>query len=126
MFLWDSKRRWTDVGALLHAWKIEKARQIMGTECSLPVDPAMGWRADRKPAVKVGPAIGVSCLAVLALWCGSVRPARAVTITVNSFADTVANDGFCTLPEALAAANNDASFNSMPGECPAGHGADTI
>jgi len=86
----------------------------------------MDWRADRQPVVKVGPALGVFCVAVLALCCGSVRPARAVTITVNSFADTVANDGFCTLPEALAAANDDASFNSMPGECPAGHGADTI
>src|SRR5436309_2249699 len=45
------------------------------------------------------------------------------TITVNTTADTVAADGFCSLREAIQAANTNASVN----ECSAGAaGMDTI
>ena len=57
---------------------------------------------------------------------GAAAPLRAATINVNSFDDTVADDGFCTLREALAAANNDVSLRLKPGECPPGNGSDTI
>jgi CSLREA domain-containing protein len=52
--------------------------------------------------------------------------APAATINVNSFDNTVADDGTCTLREAVAAANDDVSFRLKAGECPAGSGADTI
>lgn len=48
--------------------------------------------------------------------------AGAATITVDSIADVVDNDGQCTLREAIIAANNDAAAN----ECLAGTGDDTI
>jgi CSLREA domain-containing protein len=59
----------------------------------------------------------------------SLRPppiARAATITVNSTADTVANDGQCTLREAIVAANTDTASSGAAGECAAGLGDDTI
>ncbi len=48
----------------------------------------------------------------------------AATITVNSTSDVTANDGECTLREAITNANNDA--DSTGGDCIAGNGADTI
>ncbi|MDQ3943051.1 MAG: CSLREA domain-containing protein, partial [Actinomycetota bacterium] len=56
----------------------------------------------------------------------TARPAHAVTITVNSVADTVADNGECTLREAIGAANNNTSSGATPGECAAGLGTDTI
>jgi len=48
-------------------------------------------------------------------------------IVVNSFTDVkAANDGLCTLREAVIAANKDKPSGTRAGECPAGHGADTI
>ena len=52
--------------------------------------------------------------------------AFAATITVNSTADTAANDGVCTLREAITAANTDTPSGAMAGECAAGSGTDTI
>ena len=53
--------------------------------------------------------------------------AVAATIVVNSTADTVANDGHCTLREAIAAANNNTASGATVGECVAGGaGTDTI
>lgn len=49
-------------------------------------------------------------------------PLLAATITVNTIADTIAVDGFCSLHEAILAANTDTAVN----ECPAGNGADSI
>ena len=46
--------------------------------------------------------------------------AFARTITVNSTADTAADDGVCTLREAIAAANTNAASGAMTGECAAG------
>lgn len=48
------------------------------------------------------------------------------TIVVNSTADTAADDGVCTLREAIIAANTDTVSGGAVGECAAGSGADTI
>ena len=55
-----------------------------------------------------------------------VTPAYAAGITVNSNADTIADDGTCTLREALANANGDSQLYASAGECAAGSGNDTI
>ena len=55
------------------------------------------------------------------------RDVQAATeIVVNSLADSLSNDGTCTLREAVIAANKDASTGDKPGECAAGSGSDTI
>lgn len=48
------------------------------------------------------------------------------TITVNSIDDDQANDGECTLREAITAANDDTESGSADGECIAGSTEDTI
>ena len=53
-------------------------------------------------------------------------PSMARTIKVNSTDDIIANDGLCTLREAVIAANTDTASGAMDGECRAGKGADTI
>lgn len=62
-----------------------------------------------------------SLLAVLVL-APAILPATAAaaTITVNSLADSDADDGECTLREAIISANNGSSSGSQPGECAAG------
>jgi len=50
----------------------------------------------------------------------------AATITFNSTADNAANDGVCTLREAITAANTDTASGAAAGECAAGAGADDI
>lgn len=55
-----------------------------------------------------------------------VAAAEAATISVNSLADSVADEGVCTLREAVTAADGDAASGAMPGECAAGMGADVI
>ena len=50
----------------------------------------------------------------------------ATTITVNTLDDVVANDGRCSLREAVIGANNNVASGGLAGECPAGSGADTI
>jgi CSLREA domain-containing protein len=53
--------------------------------------------------------------------------ARSNTITVNTVADVVANDGQCSLREAIIAANTNTASGAMAGECAAGSsGIDTI
>src|SRR2546422_7136333 len=42
------------------------------------------------------------------------------TITVNSTSPVIADDGFCTLPEAIISTNTQTASGAMPGECPAG------
>jgi CSLREA domain-containing protein len=61
-------------------------------------------------------------LLILALVLGSSQVSAAGTITVNSLADIIADDGQCSLREAVIAANTDTAV----GGCPAGSGADTI
>lgn len=55
---------------------------------------------------------------------GITQPAYAAGIVVDSLADTVTDDGFCTLREAMLNANNDDQSGSI--DCVAGTGADTI
>lgn len=50
----------------------------------------------------------------------------AANLTVNSTADTTANDGVCTLREAITSANSDTASGATGGECIAGNGNDTI
>ncbi len=69
-------------------------------------------------------------IAVLASNLGSAvtfTPAYAAgSISVNSNLDTIANDGKCTLREAITSANTDTASGGAGGECAAGSGADTI
>ena len=70
-------------------------------------------------------------LAAILLLVGAwVRAPRivnaAATITVNSTSDATANDGACTLREAIIAADNDTASGGTTGECIAGNGDDTI
>jgi CSLREA domain-containing protein len=66
-------------------------------------------------------------LVVMLLGCALLVPLQrgnAATISVNTFNDVVANDGACSLREAITAVNTGTSVN---GECPAGDGNnDTI
>lgn len=65
------------------------------------------------------------------LTCGAATiagamPAQAAVITVNTTSMAVANDGHCSLIEAINAANTDTASGALPGECSAGSGADTV
>jgi CSLREA domain-containing protein len=62
-----------------------------------------------------------------ALFFAATAAAGGATITVNSIADVAANDGQCTLREAIIAANTNTASGALPGECAAGvSGLDTI
>ncbi|MEO7323644.1 MAG: CSLREA domain-containing protein [Dokdonella sp.] len=52
--------------------------------------------------------------------------AAATTITVNSITDVIANDGQCTLREAMNAANGNIASGAMPNECAAGQAAPIV
>jgi CSLREA domain-containing protein len=67
-------------------------------------------------------ACGLAVLTLLAL----PGVAAAAPITVDSTADTAANDGTCTLREAITSANTNTASGAMAGECPAGGSADVI
>jgi len=75
-----------------------------------------------------GGAIFVALSAFLSLmWVMSAtKAAPSTTITVNSTADVVADDGQCTLREAITAANSDTASGVSSGECVAGSADDTI
>ncbi|HEX9616426.1 MAG TPA: CSLREA domain-containing protein, partial [Anaerolineales bacterium] len=62
---------------------------------------------------------------ILSAWPGGVGRA-STTIVVNSFQDSVNNDGFCTLREAIISANKDQTSGRRKNECPAGSGVDAI
>ena len=69
----------------------------------------------------------VAALAALIASAVHVTPARAASIVVNTAGDIVnANDGLCSLREAITAANNNTASGPAAGECAAGSGADTI
>jgi len=66
-------------------------------------------------------------LALCAIAVLAIIAAPASGITVTSVADTTANDGVCTLREAILAANSNTASGAMAGECAAGApGLDTI
>lgn len=62
----------------------------------------------------------------VALFFASLASLSAATITVNSTADAVANDGACTLREAINSANSNAPSGPVPGECIAGEVLPTV
>jgi CSLREA domain-containing protein len=72
------------------------------------------------------------CVALSATAAALAIPAAnaaAAPITVTTTGDTVANDGACSLREAVSAANTNTPSGAMAGECPAGSAgpaADTI
>ena len=55
-----------------------------------------------------------------------VQPVLGAPIAVDTPADVIADDGQCSLREAVTAANTDTASGAMPGECPAGSGNDII
>src|SRR2546422_10187676 len=66
-------------------------------------------------------------VAVLLTYFSLAAPTTpTTTITVNSTSPVIANDGFCTLPEAIISANTNTASGTMAGECPAGTGTATI
>lgn len=68
----------------------------------------------------------VLALAVAALLAAPAS-ASAVSITVNTNADGApADDGLCTLREAIDSANTNTASGAMPGECAAGGASDVI
>jgi CSLREA domain-containing protein len=70
------------------------------------------------------PSALLACLFFLTL---SLTPSvQAAGITVNNDADITADDGFCTLREAIYNANNDLQQFNTSGECATGSGTDTI
>ena len=67
------------------------------------------------------PGVSVFCRGLLPLVLSLASMAcAATTIIVNSTADVVANDGHCTMREAIGAANNNVASGGMSGECAAG------
>ena len=70
--------------------------------------------------------IGLALFTVIIFSLFYSHSASAATITVNSTADVVADDGMCTLREAITAANADTPSGATPGECPAGSGSDVV
>ena len=83
----------------------------------------------RPPVIRRLPA---PILALGLLGAFAVPPVLAITpgntINVNSLADVAANDGQCTLREAITAANANTASGAAAGECPAGSatGRDSI
>lgn len=74
--------------------------------------------------IKIMSALTRRTLVAVALAGLFTVPAGAATITVNTTDDTIADDGFCSLREAVIAANtNAASGLGGPGECVAGEAA---
>ncbi len=63
---------------------------------------------------------------VAAFTLALTRGAVATTITVNGTADNAADDGICTLREAIIAANTNTASGAMPGECAAGQASPTV
>jgi CSLREA domain-containing protein len=77
-----------------------------------------------RPTLRVRALVG-GLTALLAALLAGVATAGAATITVNGTADTAADDGTCTLREAINAASNDAASGVTAGECSAGEAAPT-
>ena len=53
-------------------------------------------------------------------------PVWSATIDVNTTSDTIADDGFCSLREAVIAANTNTASGASVGECAAGEAAPTV
>jgi CSLREA domain-containing protein len=71
-------------------------------------------------------ALGRTACLSLVLAAAPAVSAYATTIPVSTNADTVADDGACSLREAITAANTDTASGVTGGECPAGSGSDIV
>jgi CSLREA domain-containing protein len=68
---------------------------------------------------RVNPVLFMSILVVLVVSSTlMVKPVTAGTILVNSTLDIEANDGLCTLREAIKAANSDTTSGGRTGNVP--------
>lgn len=65
-------------------------------------------------------------VALAAGGAGAPSEAGATTITVNAFEDVFADDGRCTLAEAVSAANTNLASGFAAGECAAGSALDVV
>ena len=74
----------------------------------------------------VRPLLILALLLNFLTWIPMQNVHAASVIRVNSTIDSLANDGNCTLREAVIAANKDSSSGKKSGECVAGSGADII
>jgi CSLREA domain-containing protein len=77
-----------------------------------------GYARDPGATLKGSPATGDTALA-------AATPTPAA-ITVNSLSDGAANDGLCTLREAITSANTRAASGAAAGECAAGGASNSI
>ena len=82
----------------------------------------VGWLRDSS-RLRTARASGIVALLVVLL---AAVPASAADIDVDSTADAVADDGTCSLREAISAANEDTASGGQPGECAEGAGADMV
>src|SRR5689334_15219316 len=82
-----------------------------------------GILGTRHPSARARTGAPIAALVFAALFPAAVYGS---SINVNTEVDAVANDGQCSLREAVSAANTDAASGAAPGECAAGAGADTI
>src|SRR4051795_442176 len=104
----------------------EMARYVANVrQASLAQEPTRRSLHRRRAVVLVAVLVVALTLAAVLAWRTPVARAAGL-ITVTSTADVLANDGQCTLREAIIAANTDTASGALPGECPAGNGADTI
>ena len=88
--------------------------------------PGWRWRRMRGLASRTTVTVSVLLIGVLVLAGVLVRSAAATTIIVNSALDTAADDGECTLREAITAANTNTASGVLAGECDAGQAAPTV
>jgi CSLREA domain-containing protein len=69
----------------------------------------------------------IPLLLALAFGAAGIMPAYAAgAILVNNASDDIADDGACTLREAITNANGDSQLYASAGECATGSGDDTI
>src|SRR5574340_1492117 len=63
---------------------------------------------------------------MMVLAAAGAMPAHAATINVTTFADTIADDGACSLREAVIAATSNTASGATAGECVAGEIAPVV
>ena len=82
--------------------------------------------AARRPVSTIAAVALLAPLASALTLASATAASATTTIVVTTTADTTADDGVCSLREAVVAANTDTASGAAEGECPAGSGADTI
>lgn len=73
-----------------------------------------------KPATLSSKTLATLVVVSILCFCAQAKLVNAATIVVNSNVDTTADDGSCTLREAISATNNNTSSGATPGECISG------